>query len=150
MIIYRITRSKYAGDLSGKGAEIYGGRWNNPGKPVLYTSATMSLAFLEVLVHLPYGMTPEDLVLISLSISLDPSNIYSPLELPDNWKQIPPASQTKEIGEQWLNEKKFPAMRVPSVILPVEHNILLNPLHPGYKNLEIINREPLFIDSRLK
>ena len=129
MKLYRITNSKYADDLSGKGAEIYGGRWNSPGKPVLYTSVTKSLSLLEVLVHLPYGITPKDLVLISLSISLDTKDIFLPSELPDNWKQIPPSRQTREIGDQWLNERGFLALQVPSVILPGEHNILLNPVH---------------------
>ncbi|MCA9448346.1 MAG: RES family NAD+ phosphorylase, partial [Candidatus Omnitrophica bacterium] len=52
MEVFRVAREAYKTDLSGTGARINGGRWNSPGKAVLYTSENRSLAILETLVHI--------------------------------------------------------------------------------------------------
>jgi RES domain-containing protein len=53
MIVYRICNTRYANDINGIGSKLYGGRWNNVGNAVVYSSSTRALAALEVLVHLP-------------------------------------------------------------------------------------------------
>ncbi len=65
---YRICDSKYAEDLSGNGARIYGGRWNSKGTPVIYLSDSKALAVLELLVHTSINLLPQNLTLITLTI----------------------------------------------------------------------------------
>ncbi len=51
MTVYRFANYKYASDISGTGAKIFGGRWNFEGWPVLYTSEHISLGLLEILAN---------------------------------------------------------------------------------------------------
>ena len=60
MIVYRLCKSIYKKDLSGKGAEIAGGRWNSKGYAILYTSESRSLCTAEIAVHTPLGNVPAD------------------------------------------------------------------------------------------
>ena len=53
MILYRLIKSEFAHDAwSGQGAHLYGGRWNHKGTPAVYASTQISLAALEILVHI--------------------------------------------------------------------------------------------------
>ena len=63
MTVYRFTHKKFAGELSGTGARLVGGRWNPVGVSVVYTSESISLALLEVLAN---TYTLEELQLIQL------------------------------------------------------------------------------------
>ena len=59
MLVYRITGKKYANDISGTGAAIFGGRWNKKGTPVLYTGGSKEIALLETIVHTPPMLVPD-------------------------------------------------------------------------------------------
>ena len=112
------------------GARIAGGRWNPPGYPVLYTASHLSLACLEKLVHLPRGKTPKRLRYAWADLagglaSLDPGRQHLHQGL----------HHTAEMGKQWLAHANALAVRVPSVLIPEEENILLNPLHAGFAAL---------------
>ncbi len=88
--LFRLAASKHISDLSGTGARIYGGRWNHPGYPVVYASASRSLAALEFLVHVPMALAPADLSIIEINIKEDVDkesvNVSS---LPSNWRDYP-------------------------------------------------------------
>ncbi len=71
MIVYRLSKSKYSADLSGKGAEKAGGRWNSKGVAMVYTSASRALCTAEVSVHVPLGIVPVDYELVSIEIPDD-------------------------------------------------------------------------------
>jgi RES domain-containing protein len=118
---WRICRRPFA-DLSGEGARLVGGRWNNFGRPMLYTAATPELAALEVRVHLdlPPELIPDDYVL--MSIDLDGLDIEGVDALPPD-----PA----HFGDLWLEQARTPVLRVPSVIIPESTNLLINPRHPA-------------------
>ena len=149
MIVYRISKSIHANDLSGKGAEKNGGRWNSQGIQMVYTSQSRALCISEIAVHLPMGILPEDFMLITIDI---PANsIYSlpEKEIPADWKSIPPSQSTRSIGDQFIRKQKFLALKVPSMIVKGEYNFLLNPNHPAMNKVKNLSVEPFEFDSRL-
>ena len=149
MILYRIVKCDYADDLSGTGARLYGGRWNSEGKPALYLASSRSLALLEVLVHLPPLMIPDNYCLIEIEVPDNSITDISTKELPNNWKDISPPIALRQRGDDFLKGQKRLLMKVPSSIVPMEHNYLLNPLHPGMKKVKILKKEPFDFDQRL-
>ena len=148
MILYRIVKCSYADDLSGTGARLYGGRWNSEGKAAVYLASSASLAVLEVLVHLPPLMIPEDYCLVEIEVP-DSVTEITIKDLPINWKDVSPPNSLKLIGDGFLQKQAHLLMKVPSSIVPMEYNYLLNPLHKDIKNVKIINKEPFNFDERL-
>jgi RES domain-containing protein len=152
MIVYRIAKSALrARDISGMGAFMNGGRWNSKGTYMLYTSANSSLAYLENLVHFDESNLPPDLYIIAIEIKADNSLIYQlpDVEYPPSWL-ILDNLDNKQMGDQWILERKYLAIKVRSAVNPSEYNYLLNPVYPGYHDLVKVNSiEVLPIDSRL-
>jgi len=148
MLLYRITSAKYADDLSGNGARLYGGRWNSEGKPMLYLASSRSLAVLESLAHLVATNIPNELVMITIEAPDDfleiPENI-----LPDNWNEYPEQHIVKQIGNSFLQRNEHLLLKVPSALVPEEFNYLLNPLHPKAGKVKIIKKAPFNFDGRL-
>ena len=68
MIVFRLSKSRFARSLDGKGAEKYGGRWNSPGMAMIYTCQSRSLCLAEIAVHTATGNIPDDYNLISIEI----------------------------------------------------------------------------------
>jgi RES domain-containing protein len=151
MLVYRIAKMKErALDLSGKGAFLYGGRWNSEGVFMLYTSTHASLAMLEVLVHADESEIPPQLFISQIDIS-EKAPIYQfpDEELPENWRE-PDNLGLKKLGDQLMKERQYLGFQVSSAVLPSEFNILLNPLFPGYADLVKVSRiDPLKTDPRL-
>jgi RES domain-containing protein len=141
MDVWRLCRRPFA-DLSGDGARIYGGRWNSPGRPVVYFAEHPALAALEVRVHLdlPFELLPNDFVLMRVSL---PNRLISSLG------ETVPAEQTVVVGDAWLAERRSAALRVPSVLIPNAWNILLNPRHPNAAQAHFTGVEPFDFDPRL-
>jgi RES domain-containing protein len=135
---WRICRKPHA-DLSGEGARLVGGRWNSPGRPLLYTAATPELAALEVRVHLdlPPDLIPDDYML--MSVDLDGLSVEEVAALPDE-----PAN----FGDLWLEEQRTPVLRAPSVIIPEAADLLVNPRHPAGPG-RIHSTRAFSFDSRL-
>lgn len=147
MIIYRLTNSEYAHDISGAGSKIYGGRWNPPGLAVLYTSQYISLAILEILVRANKETSPDSYTLISFEI---PDNGIYEVQLKKLKKEWPnDLKYSQGIGEDFLKESQSLCLKVPSAIVPQENNFLLNPLHADIKKVKIISSELLELDKRL-
>jgi RES domain-containing protein len=139
MELWRLCRRPYA-DLSGEGARIFGGRWNSPGRPVLYLAEHPALAALEVRVHLdlPFELLPDDFAL--MRVLLPDGLITAAAE---------PRSGTVAAGDAWLAEARSVALRVPSVLLPYAWNVLLNPRHTDVTRVSIGSIEPFQFDPRL-
>ena len=135
-VLWRIgsdASSYEAHDLSGKGAEKDGGRWNRPGAPVVYAASTRALACLETIVHFNAGGLPLNRYLVQIDV---PDDLWSkaenldPTALPVGWDAEPPGKVSLDTGEAWLKGKTSVLLVVPSVIVPEEQNVLINPLHP--------------------
>lgn len=150
MIVYRITRKRYARDLSGKGAKMAGGRWNSPGIPILYTSGSIALAMLEVAVHLPLEKLPKGFCLTSIKIPEDfQEKKIERKKLPLNWSLSIHAPYTRSIGDNFIKDNNHLTLKVPSAVVPEEYNYLINPNHQYFSKVEIINVKELNFDSRL-
>jgi RES domain-containing protein len=152
MIVYRIAKSaEIAGDISGFGSFKFGGRWNNRGTYMLYTSVNSSLAYLETLVHFNESDYPPNLYITAIEIKDSDELIY---QLPGNgypvnW-QTQQNLENKIKGDWWMRENKFLAFKVRSAINPLEFNFLLNPLYPGFHDkVTVQSIERLNIDTRL-
>lgn len=147
--VYRIGSRKRIRDLSGTGSALHGGRWNPKGFYVLYTADSASLAMLEWLAHARDRDMDEDYFLATLNIPEQP--IYKPVlkDLPERWKETPPISVVQEYGAKLLAETNLLAIEMPSVIMPLDCNVILQTRHPLFAKVEILSIEPVITDSRL-
>ena len=146
---WRIVKEKHAATaFTGEGASRAGGRWNSRGTAVVYTSSTKSLAALELLVHLN---PPVFFRYVVFAIEFADELIHQfPAEaLPAGWSVEPPGPTTKAIGDQWVRASRSAVLAVPSVIVPGEPNLLLNPAHADFKSIAIGKPEPFSFDPRL-
>lgn len=136
--------------FDGEGAFRFGGRWNNRGQRVVYASSTLALALLEILVHIdPMGYVPE---LVAIPIELPKSRIeYGPYSSMEQLNKGLPwsLSETRRVGDVWTSAAENLALQVPSSIIPLEHNYLINPSHPEFKNCAIGTPQELPLDARL-
>ncbi len=150
MRVYRLARERYSADLSGKGSELAGGRWNTVGTKMLYTCSSKALCLVEILVHINADIIPTDYVLITLEIP-DPFNLEEVdiQVLNNHWKRMPWNAQTQQIGDDFIMRNEVPITKVPSAIVDGEYNYLLNPSHPGFSGVRIMSSEPFEFDSRL-
>src|SRR5580765_316863 len=136
MIVYRMVQDKgRTTDMSGTGAFRRGGRWNSKGTYMLYTSENSSLAFLEYIVPFDQDIMPPQTYIMEIEIK-DDKLIYEPPEdeYPKNWRQLSLLAN-QALGDLWMKEKKWLAIRVRSAINPTEYNLLLNPLYPKFNDL---------------
>lgn len=149
MTIYRITRLSRKDDLSGIGSAKFPGRWNRREFPVIYCSESVSGAYLELLAYLGDNF-PQANPAILLYIQL-PANETEEItidQLPQNWREYPYPTITKDLGCEWLKSKKSLALRVPSALAPKTYNILLNPRHSEFNKVQIIKHHPISFDLR--
>lgn len=150
MIVYRITKKEHSA-LDGMGG-LYGpGRWHKKGNLVIYTSEHASLAAWEKIVHVTsFENLPKNLLLVKIEIPEGieiqsvPQNV-----LVKGWNSYPFALETVNYGTSFLQKKEHLALKVPSVIIPDEFNIILNPLHPDIRNCKVISTMPFVFDQRV-
>ena len=147
--VYRICRRRYAA-FDGEGARRQSGRWNHDGTPVVYTAGSLALAALEVLAHTDASLLPSDLVYIAAEIptSVKVTRLILP-DLPADWQQNPAPTATKDVGQQWIQAASTAALAVPSTLVPIETNYLLNPVHRDFKKIRLHPPEDFFFDARL-
>jgi len=149
MIVYRLSKSKYSADLSGKGAEKAGGRWNSKGVAMVYTSASRALCTAEVAVHVPLGIVPADYELVTIDIPDDSVTEAHIRDLPVDWQSFPHSNSTQKFGDRFVHEGKFLVLKVPSVVVQGEYNFLINPKHEEAAKVRVVNKEPFLFDKRL-
>ena len=148
---YRISKTKHAANLfDGEGAFRFGGRWNTRGTRIIYTAGSLSLAILEMLVHL------EDETLLS-SYSYAAAQFDSELitavedfsRLPKNWNASPSPAAVQKIGDEWARSKNAAVLRVPTALVPGEFNYLIDPGHDDFKRITTGEPIRLEFDPRL-
>ena len=149
MILWRLAKARYAETaFDGEGARLYGGRWNSPGRAVVYLAGSLALAALEILVHVKSQGELEGYIKIRVEASEGLTNDVE--VLPEHWRQGRAPNETRATGDRWLELGDTPLLRVPSVVIPEEHNYLLNPQHPDFSKLTIGETEPFSFDPRLR
>lgn len=147
------TKAYKADDLSGRGAKITGGRWNEPGTAIVYTSENRALACLETIVHLNAGGLPLNRYLVEIPVPdglWAAAEIATPASLRTGWDAEPAGRASVSFGSDWLRSKRSLLLVVPSVIVPEENNILINPEHPDRSRLAARKVRKWLYDPRLR
>ena len=135
MKLWRIaaeTRKYAADDLSGGGAAVSPGRWNDEGEPVVYCAPTIAMAVLETAAHIDDVALPLNKYLVEIDV---PDGVWLRREevniasLPVTWAAIPAGRASVTFGSNWLTSLRSPLLLVPSVIVPEEPIALINPAH---------------------
>jgi RES domain-containing protein len=146
MRFYRIADSRHSPE-NGEGARLYGGRWNSPGRAVIYACETATGAMLEKLVH-TNGRMPKHQVCVTYeapnalkTISIEPESV-------PGWEK-PDMIESRATGDAWLASGESAILRVPSVVFSVEHNVLLDPGHQDFAKVRVVGVEPVRWDDRL-
>ncbi|MFT5632320.1 MAG: RES domain-containing protein [Rubritalea sp.] len=148
---YRIVAPRWAHEaISGEGARKFGGRWNSPGRAMTYLGGSRALAALELLVNLPSPLSrakPFRMIEVKIPKKLVVNYLLS--VLPEDWRESPAPRAAAVIGDDWLDVCGQLAMRVPSVLIPEETNILLNSNHPLFKEVICGEAREFSFDKRL-
>jgi RES domain-containing protein len=150
MRAFRIVKKRQAlTAFSGEGARAYGGRWNFPGIPMVYAAHTRALAALETLGH--YGGAERRIAFVTFEIEIpDKLAIHVGLaDLPRDWRGAEPSPSTQALGTEWQRNGRSAALVVPSVHVPQEYCVLLNPEHPDTKKIMVSYPEEFVFDARL-
>ncbi len=156
MIVWRIATDtpRYTADgLSGAGAASRGGRWNTRGTPMVYASESRALACLETLVHLDDGGLPLNRYLVRISIAdalWAAARVETPDSLPVGWDAEPAGLESIRLGTDWVRSGGSAILRVPSVIVAEEVNILINPAHPDAARITASKVRRWLYDPRLR
>ncbi len=136
MILWRIaaeTRRYAAADLGGAGAASSPGRWNDDGQPAVYCAPTIAMAVLETAAHIDDAGLPLNRVLVCIDV---PERVWArrtvltAASLPPGWVAVPAGRGSVEVGAAWLRDRAAACLEVPSVIVPEEAVVVINPLHP--------------------
>jgi len=147
---WRIVKAPYApAAFDGEGAKRYGGRWNSPGLPVVYTAGSQALAALEMLVHL--GTSTVLPAYVSIACAFDESIVLrlDRQRLPRSWRSYPSPPRLALLGDAWLKDETSAVLDVPNAIIPTESNYLLNPRHADFASIAIRKPQAFDFDVRL-
>ncbi len=134
---WRLSKARYAGDLSGQGAARDGQRWNQRGQRAVDLGLTPEITVLEVMVHLN-GVLIAPLVLSCYEVPAAPGQISEP-----------DLDAFATFGGDWLRDGQQLGLVLPSVVVPQARNLLLNPLHPAMAQVALVHQEPFQLDARL-
>jgi len=147
---WRLIKARLAAQaFSGEGARMHGGRWSSPGTSVVYISETISLAALEVLVHIQSSGLLASYVTFRVDFDSSWSSAVDLTSLPSDWRESPAPAELQAIGDGWVREQRSLLLKVPSAIVPQEHNYLINPAHPDFARLTVGSPVPFTFDARL-
>lgn len=148
MQIYRIGDNRHP-LWDGTGAAMVGGRWNSPGRPVIYGSLSYACAMLEILVHANIGRVPSTQVYVVVQVPDSvPIERHDAHSLPLGWDGDDP-SIARRFGDQWLQETRSAVLVVPSVVATLECNAIINPLHASANQFLVSSTQKVIWDQRL-
>jgi RES domain-containing protein len=150
--VYRISQTKYAYDRKGSGID---GRWNSVGQYVIYTGGSLALSCLEKVAHsvgtsLYTGNFSVVIIDIPENLAIKEVTIKQLVKLDENWYKVVNYPYTQQLGDTWLQKAETAILKVPSAIIDMEYNYLLNPAHPDYDKIKITNVSKFTFDPRLK
>ncbi len=149
-LFFRIVQEQWAATaLDGEGARLYGGRWNSPGVAAVYLAESRALAALEILVHAPREALRLNWIVIELEVPDSLIDHVPPSKLPENWRLQPSSREAQTFGSRWLRDYRNLSLLLPSVVIPEEKSLLLNPLNPAMRDLKSGKPKPFSFDPRL-
>lgn len=138
-----------ANDLSGAGAKSTGGRWNSMGTPLIYSATSIALATIETVLHIRGGGLPFNRFLVRIDVPdavWDARTVLDPL--PGGWDAVPSGRTSRVTGDAWAASISSALMLVPSVSVPDEYNVLINPLHPDASSISATTIKRWIVDPR--
>ncbi len=148
MEVYRIALAKFSTELRASGRAA---RWNTNDVQLIYTASSRSLACLENVVHRNQlglsGLFRLMTIEIPDTVQIRTINLSG---LEDDWKNFDNMYLTQKIGDIWVSTMETVVLRVPSSIIEMEYNYLINPLHPDFKRIKLLQIEPFVFDERIK
>lgn len=149
MTVYRLTKAEYA-ETAFRGSRGRG-RWHEQGIPMVYASNQPATALLETIVHAGRAdLVTAKYVLFEIDLDEDTDLLTLPDgDLPPDWRDWPWPTSTQAIGTFWHGRRDSVALSVPSAVIPMHRNVLLNIQHPRFAELEIDGPIPFPIDTRL-
>ncbi len=119
---------------------------------MVYLAKTITLAALEILVHLDDAGMRASYSFIPISFPAACAVISGKkgvASLPEDWSATPAPPDCARYGDEWVASRQSLILRVPSVIVPWESNFLLNPLHPDWSVVKIGEAQSFDFDPRL-
>lgn len=150
--IAKHTAEYAADDLTGRAAKAVGGRWNRKGNAIVYTASTIALAALEVLAHTDEYVAVRNFFLVKVAVPLSVWKLREQVDVASlnvTWVAEPAGSTTLNLGDAWLESRRSPLLMVPSVVIPEEFNVLINPAHPAIAKLRATVVRQYIYDPRL-
>lgn len=149
--VYRLTKLRHQNQIfSGLGGLYADGRWTIRGHPVIYTSASISLAVLEyTLNYRRHGWVPASVLGRAVIPDEVRIEVVSPTDLPRNWSAADSPPQLRAIGQRWLDAGAAALLKVPSAVIVEEWNYVLNPQHPDFTKLILQKPKRFQFDRRL-
>ena len=144
---YRLADARYP-IFDGGGAMLMGGRWNSPGRRVIYAGLTFAGAMLEVLVHTNTGRLPTHHAYIEISIPATVSVEWLDVSTAPGW-DAPGYGVSRVIGDEWYDSRRSVVLIVPSVVSQVDSNVLIHQEHPDFLEIRASEPRPVRWDRRL-
>lgn len=151
--VWRLASPSYANALDGEGNRIFGARWNSPGRGVVYTGANLSLCVLEAYVHFPAVARKElpDFEAIRIRVPDDARTTRISVAEMERLLSSPDAERAcRAAGDRWLAEANHLLFVAPSVVVPEDSNIMINPAHPRMSEVAIVHKRRFRFDPRLR
>ncbi|TBU75581.1 RES domain-containing protein [Pseudomonas daroniae] len=150
MRAWRVAKAKRARDLSGIGAALEGGRWNEQDVPAVYMGLSPAICCLETFVHAE-GPPAMPMKITCFELPDDPELYWEPDtgELPRGWNALPVDRPSMEFGTGWLRSASHLGLIVPSAVLPLERNLVINPQHPAVSQISIVDIYDFTYDPRM-
>ncbi len=149
-LVWRLCKAKWAHvAFSGAGAADNPGRWNSPGRRMVYCAESRALAALEIMAHTAKKAHLSKASFGAFGVEVPDDLVYRPQRLPPEWSVVPAPIASKRFGDRFLDAGNFPVMRVPSSVVRGEYCYLINPLHPRFPELRRAPAEPFAFDLRV-
>lgn len=148
MKLWRLYRQAFGPGIDGAGGLYRPGRWHSQGRPVTYFGATAAIVVLEKLAHLDPALLESDLMLGEFEGELSIEDAWPP-ELDSLPFDLGDLVSTRHVGDEWLAGKSSCLLRVPSILLPEELNLVFNPVHPDAGKISLIRERAFTFDGRL-
>ena len=146
---YRIVQAEWARSaMNGEGAWLHGGRWNPPGLHAVYLAESRALAALEIIVHAPREVWSLEWRIIEVEVPDELIQAVSIADLPAAWQALPSSLTARNFGAKWLRGRRALALKLPSVIIPEEHSLMLNPRHADVVKLRVSKPRKFELDPR--
>ena len=151
-LVWRLARSEFANELDGEGSRLFGARWTSRGRNAVYAASHLSLAVLEVYVNIPQEVRDDLPILRAVRIFVPDdasATQVSQEQLAGFMAEPDPMAASRRMGDGWLDQGDTLVLEVPSVLVPEETNLVLNPAHPRMREVEIVSARPFRFDPRL-